>query len=699
MHLRLGHAVSDRRYLRRAVFGAFAWLTSSGACLVSAAAFAATTDAPIAPATTSTLPRILGPAAFAARPASPFVYKVAAVGQQPLTFSATGIPTGLSIAADTGIISGTTPAAGSYPVTFTVSNSLGTATQKFALVAGDTLAQTPPMGWNSYDSFGGGVTESEVLAAAEAQKAQLQPYGWNYVVVDYLWFDNEQAVDSNGRYLPSKSRFPSATGTLGFKPLADKIHAMGLNFGIHIMRGIPRKTVSSNPTLAGSNLKAADAGDTSDACPWDNHMWGVKGNTAAGQAWYDSIFAQYAEWGIDFVKVDDLLNNQAPQPYPYHQAEVDAIRKAIDKSGRSIVLSLSPGPMKTSDAAHLNANANMWRMVNDFWDKNGLSNLTDVFSASGSWQATPNLSVGHWPDGDMLPLGYIGPRSPVGGAARVSALTHNEQISVMSLWSILPSPLMFGGNVPKLTTDATGPFTLALLTNDEIIAIDQDSAGNKGKRLSQSGDQQIWTKSLSGGRKAVAFFNRGNADVAMSATLTQLGMSTPLTARDLWQRKDLPAPTTSVSVTVSYKGAAMILLAPPVVPPEGGTGGTGGTGGAPGAGGASGAGVAGGADGGAAGTAAGSGAAGLEGGLAGSGGSPTPGAGAPAAAGTSGAASTVAGSGASTPQSPGAADSGCSCRLTVGQSRPRIAFWLLAIAAVGLSRRRRRAAAARQPEW
>jgi alpha-galactosidase len=682
MQVRPGQAVMNRSQLRGAAFGACAWLIFCGA-----AASAATTDISIATSPAPATPKILGPALFAARPASPFSYGIAATGQQPLTFSATGVPTGLSLAADTGIISGTMPAAGNYTLTLTVSNSLGTVTRTFSLVSGDTLAQTPPMGWNSYDSFGGGVTEAEVLAAAEAQKAQLQPYGWNYVVVDYLWFDSEQAVDANGRYLPSKGRFPSATGTLGFKPLADKIHALGLNFGIHIMRGIPRKTVSANPTLAGSTLKAADAADTSDACPWDNHMWGVKGNTAAGQAWYDSIFAQYAQWGIDFVKVDDLLNNQAPQPYPYHQAEVDAIRKAIDKTGRSIVLSLSPGPMKTSDAAHLNANANMWRMVNDFWDKSGLSTLSDVFDASGLWQATPNLSVGHWPDADMLPLGYIGPRSPVGGAARASALSHNEQVSVMSLWSVLPSPLMFGGNVPKLSSDATGPFTLALLTNDEIIAVNQDSAGNKGKRLSQSGEQQIWYKNLSGGRKAVAFFNRGGADADMSATLTQLGMTAPLTARDLWQRKDLPAPTASVNVSVPYRGAAMILLSPPLVPSDGGTGG-GGAGGTAGAGGGDVAATAG--------ATAVSPSAGLAGAGAGSGGSPPAGAGGLAAGGASGAPSTAAAgsAGAEAPHLPVTANAGCSCRLVVKEARPRLGLWLLAGVVVGLSRRRRRAAAA-----
>ncbi len=535
----------------------------------AAGANAAQTDVTISMTTPAATPRILGPTVIAAKPATPFLYTVAATGTKPLTFTATGLPAGLAIATGTGTITGTAPAAGSYSVQVTAGNGAGSAQQTFTLVVGNTLALTPPMGWNSYDSFGGGVTEAEVMAAATAQAAQLQPFGWNYVVVDFLWFDPQQAIDANGRFLPSITRFPSATGTLGFKPLADKIHAMGLNFGIHIMRGIPRKTVTANSPIAGSTFTATAAGNTSDACPWDAHMWGVNGATAAGQAWYDSIFAQYAAWGIDFVKVDDMINNQV-NPLVYHQPEVQAIRNAIDKTGRSIVLSLSPGPMQTADAANLNTNANMWRMVNDFWDVNGLSTLADVFTASGNWQALTGLTAGHWPDADMLPLGYLGPRVPV-HAAGPSALTHNEQVSVMSLWAILPSPLMFGGNVPMLTTDATtGPWTVALLTNDEVLSVNQDAAGNKGRRVALAGTTQVWAKDLSGGRKVVALFNRGEADATVAVTWAQLGITGSYAARDLWNRRDLGM-VTSLGQTIPWRGAALISLSPPIAIADAGT--------------------------------------------------------------------------------------------------------------------------------
>jgi alpha-galactosidase len=521
------------------------------------AAVAAQTDVSISMSAAGTAPHISSPGVVASTPGSPFLYTIAATGSPPLAFAATGLPAGLSLDAASGTISGTTPAAGSYPVSVTVTNAGGSATAGVTLVAGPTLALTPPMGWNSYDSYGSSVKESEALSAAQAVKSQLQPYGWDSVVVDYLWFDPEQLIDSNGRFLPSPSKFPSATGTLGFKPLADKVHALGLKFGIHIMRGVPRKSVSASSPIAGSTYTAAQAGNTSDACSWDSHMWGVHGDTAAGQAWYASIFAQYADWGIDFVKVDDMMNPYVSPP-AYHQAETDAIRAAIDKTGRSIVLSLSPGPMQTRDAANLNTDANMWRMVNDFWDTNGLSSLTDEFTAAGNWQGTAGLTAGHWPDADMLPLGYIGPRCPVHSSGP-SGLSHNQQVTVMSLWSILPSPLIFGGNPTQLSGDA---WTLALLTNDEVLAVDQDAAGTHAKRVLQQGKTEVWARDLAGGRKAVALFNHDTQDAVVSVSFAQLGVSGTPAVRDLWHRADVTGMTTGLSATVPHEAALLYTLSP-----------------------------------------------------------------------------------------------------------------------------------------
>ena len=561
-----------------------AQLVRAAALLLVTVGFAATAKGAQTTITISTTappaaPRIQPPFSFAAFPGSPLVFAIPATGQAPLSYAATGLPSGLALASDTGIISGTMPAAGSYPVAVTVSNGAGSASATLTLVAGDTLCLTPPVGWNSYDSFGASIKESEVLDQAKALKSTLQPFGWSYVVIDYRWYEPELAIDANGRYLPSTSKYPSATGSTGFKSLSDKVHALGLGFGIHIMRGIPRKSFDANTPIANSTYKAQDAGNSSDACPWDTHMWGVRGDTTAGQDWYNSLLAQYAQWGVDFIKVDDMINNNTGT---YHQSEVDALHKAIRASGRSVVLSLSPGPIPTSAATDLDANANLWRSVNDFWDYNGLSTLADVFTALGNWQAVTSLTAGHWADGDMLPLGYLGPRNEWHTSGQTT-FSKNEQVTIMSLWGIAPSPLIFGGNVTSLASDG---WTTALLTNEEVMAVNQDASGTHGKRVLAQGSTEVWTRDLSGGRKAVALFNRGTQDATVSATFSQLGVSGTPAVRDLWQRADVTGMTTGLSVTVPYSGALMYTLSPA----SAGTGGTNGTGGATSTGGSSGSG-------------------------------------------------------------------------------------------------------------
>jgi alpha-galactosidase len=541
------------------------------ATMLSTTAFAAQTDITISMDKPPATPRINGATVIGSAPGSPFLYTIPATGQTPLTFSATGLPSGLAIDASSGTISGTTPAAGSYPVSVTVTNSAGSTSGTLTLTAGSTLALTPPMGWNSYDSFYQNVTENDVKAAAQAIKTYLQPYGWNTVVIDYLWYDPEKTTDANGRWLPSKSKYPNASGADGFKPLAAQVHALGLGFGIHLMRGIPRKSFTANTPIADSTYTANQAGNSSDTCAWDDHMYGVRADTAAGKAWYDSIYKQYAEWDVDFVKVDDMMN-----PYggnAYHGTEVEAVHNSIVKTGRSIILSLSPGPNQTRDVASLNANANMWRTVNDFWDTNGLSTIGDEFDATYAWSTTNGITPGHWPDADMLPLGTVG--------SRACAFSHNQQVMVMSLWAIMPSPLMFGGQPTKLNGDS---WTLALLTNEEVLAVNQDALGARGKRLSQQGSTEVWAKDLSGGRKAVALFNRGTQDATVSVTFSQLGMTGTPPVRDLWHRADMTGTTTGISVNVPHESALMYTVGA-------GTGGTGGTGGSTGAGGTGGTGT------------------------------------------------------------------------------------------------------------
>ena len=368
------------------------------------------------------------------------------------------------------------------------------------------FAATPPMGWNSYDNFGAGVTEPDVLSNAAYVKEHLLAYGWQYVVIDFRWYDASAVncspelfeaggtrrrtvpltADEFGRLLPALNRFPSAVGDVGFKPIADKVHAMGLKFGIHIMRGIPRQSVAANLPIEGSPFKAADAVAQS-RCGWCTDMYGVK-NNAAGQAWYDSIFRQYAGWGVDFIKVDDLS-------IPYSAHEVEMVRKAIDKCGRPMVFSTSPGSTPLNRAKHVSSHANMWRVCADVWDN--WKQLHEAFDLSKNWEIARD--IGTWPDLDMLPLGYLGLNCVDG--PRMSRLTHDEQRSLMTLWCIARSPLMFGGDLPK--NDA---WTKALITNAEVLAVNQNSENNH--QLSRNGDEVIWIADVPNSKdKYLAIFN------------------------------------------------------------------------------------------------------------------------------------------------------------------------------------------------
>lgn len=563
-----GHWPTSRRASKAKVNGILALLAVLAA---SSPVFAAQTDITISTTPAPAAPRILGAAVIGAVPGSPFLHTVSATGQAPLKFEATGLPSGLAIDAASGTISGTTPAEGPYSINVTVSNGSGSASRTLTLNAGSTLALTPPMGWNSYDSFKENVKESDVVDAAKAMKTLLQPYGWDTVVIDYLWYDPEKTIDANGRWLPAKSKYPNANGADGFAPLAAQVHALGLKFGIHLMRGIPRKSVTANSPVADSTYTASQAGNTGDTCSWDDHMYGVKADTDAGKAWYDSIYKQYAAWGVDFVKVDDMMN-----PYGgnvLHSAEVRAVHDAIVKTGRSIILSLSPGPNQVKDVAVLNANANMWRQVNDFWDTNGLSSMSDEFTAAYNWSITSGITPGHWPDADMLPLGTIGNRA--------CAFSHNQQVMVMSLWAMMPSPLIFGGMMTKLGSDS---WTLALLTNEEVLAVNQDALGQRGKQLSQQNNTEVWARDLSDGRKAVALFNRGTQDATMSVTFSQLGLAGTPAVRDLWHRQDVTGMSTGISVNVPHESALMYAVGTA-------SAGTGGSGGSSGSGGVGGGGV------------------------------------------------------------------------------------------------------------
>jgi hypothetical protein len=370
-------------------------------------------------------PQLHPPAIVGIRTGTPFLWTPPVTGDRPLKFAAKGLPSGITLEAATGTLSGTVAKEGDYPVQITVQNSAGRDIRTIHLMAGPILAATPPMGWNSYDCFGDSVTEEETLANARYVAAHLLPYGWDTIVVDYRWYDafahdnnagNKPfaplTMDASGRLLPAPNRFPSAADGHGFKALADKVHALGLKFGIHIMRGIPRNAVKANTPIDGSNFTATEAANTQDTCPWCPDMYGVRGGAPAGQAYYDSLFRLYASWGVDIVKMDDTSS-------PYHTDEIEAVHSAIAKCGRSIVYSLSPGETPVEDGKHVATHANMWRGLGDLWDN--WNQLNHAFEVGARWTAF--VGPGHWPDPDMLPLGRlsVGNRS-VGNGADDSAL-------------------------------------------------------------------------------------------------------------------------------------------------------------------------------------------------------------------------------------------------------------------------------------
>ena len=440
---------------------------------------------------------------------------------------------------------------------------LGLGRAAFASSAAAGLAPTPPLGWNSYDAYCGNVTEQEVRANADYLAEHLKRYGWNYVVIDFYWYFShtfptteqekwEYNLDEYGRLVPAPNRFPSSAHGQGFKPLADYLHGKGLKFGIHIMRGIPREAVKRNLPILGTSAHAQDVADVGNPCTWSTAMYGVNVSKPAGQAYYDSMVALYAQWGVDYIKADDMSATEKPARERYHAAEIAALHRAIVKSGRPIVLSLSPGPAPLDEARHLAENANLWRISGDFWDN--WKSLRKQFALCRAW--APYIRANHWPDADMLPLGRIrvrGFEDPV----RQTHFTPAEQQTHLTLWAIFRSPLMMGGDLPTL--DAA---TLAMLSNPEMLAVDQHSARNR--ELFSRGTQVAWVADAPLARdKYLAVFNLDDhAAAQISVAWSELGLGNKCSVRDLWAKRDLGTMDTKFAPQIEPHGAGLFRIAP-----------------------------------------------------------------------------------------------------------------------------------------
>ncbi len=367
-------------------------------------------------------------------------------------------------------------------------------------------ALTPPMGWNSWDCFGAGVNEEQLMANAEYMRDNLKEYGWEYVVCDIQWSEPtahsteyhkyaELCMDDYSRLIPAENRFPSSKGGKGFAVIAERVHNMGLKFGIHIMRGIPRQAVHRNTPIKCEGISARDIAHPYSVCLWNTDMYGVQADKKGAQEYYNSIFELYASWGVDFVKVDDICVTEGrPDNYYSGKDEIEMIRKAIDNCGRQMVLSLSPGPAMIEHAHHLSVNANMWRLTGDFWDHR--DKVHNMFKKCELWYK--HVSEGCWPDCDMLPFGHI--RAWDTEKMNYTNFTKGDMRTVMTLWCIFRSPLMFGGHMPD-----NDDFTLSLITNKNLIDINQHSTDNHP--IVSEEDKSVWTCIDKDGNRVFAFFN------------------------------------------------------------------------------------------------------------------------------------------------------------------------------------------------
>ncbi len=463
----------------------------------------------------------------------------------------------------------------------------------------NSFAPNPPMGWNSWDCYDAAVTEEQLKKNADYMAANLKKFGYEYIVCDAEWYKADCSslkakrfsdihLDEYGRTIPDVDRFPSSAGGKGFGPIADYCHERGLKFGIHIMRGLPRQAVFEHCKVKGTDLTVRDIAHPSSICVWNTDMYGVDTSKPGAQEYYDSLFELYASWGLDFIKVDDVcviygaLNDESN--IRYGGDEIELIRRAIDKCGRDIVLSLSPGPAMLSQAEHLRANGNMWRITNDFWDD--WRAVANMFDRCKEW--APYVSEGSFPDCDMLPFGHLTLVGSEGGLGdRYTRLSFEEQRTIMTLWSLFRSPLILGCELNDLD-----PATLSLITNEEVLSLEKRS--RNARQAYRSGNYVLWfaedkDNPLVGDPAEnmyyAALFNLDSFDTTYAFRLADVGLGAGADAgvsymsgnvdtpaklsptvfcgyqvHDMWSGEDLGLITESMAVDVPCHGARLFRL-------------------------------------------------------------------------------------------------------------------------------------------
>jgi hypothetical protein len=411
------------------------------------------------------------------------------------------------------------------------------------------VAKTPPMGWNSWDCYGASVNEETVRRNADYMAKNLKEFGYEYVVVDIQWYQPtadtheykncaDLTMDEFGRLLPAVNRFPSAKNGQGFTELGDYIHSLGLRFGIHIMRGIPRQAVHADTKIKGTGFTARDIAQANSVCAWNPDMYGVQAEAEGASDYYDSIFELYAGWGVDFVKVDDIARE-------FHYQEIDLIRSAIDRCGREMVLSISPGASPLGQAEYFKQKVNMWRITDDFWDQWDL--LEAMFERAEKWAA--HSGAGHWPDADMLPVAAI---NQCYGEDSWTKFTEDELMTMMTLWCFLRSPLMIGSELTKLDG-----FTLKLLTNPDLLKMLSASFG--ARQIYRRDDEICWLSIGKAGGYYLAFFNTSDKEKSIAISLAALELEGVSQSFDLWGKNKEPVANTFTTIVKPHGVRAFLV--------------------------------------------------------------------------------------------------------------------------------------------
>jgi alpha-galactosidase len=503
---------------------------ASGFCLVLtfglvAVASAADTPAILTPPAPAE-PRINGPVVFGVRPGSPLLFAIPASGDRPMKFGAQGLPQGVALDAETGLISGVLKTPAEYKIVLLASNARGSTRKPFRIVVGDRICLTPPLGWNSWNCWAAAVDREKIVRSAKAMVATgLIQHGWTYVNIDDTW-QGLRGGPLNA--LQPNRRFPDMPG------LCRQIHGMGLKAGIY-----------STPWIT-SYGKFAGGSSDNPAGAWSAALADQKQWRHGKHSFATNDARQWAAWGFDYLKYDWSPNDVE---------HVEEMSKALRGSGRDIVYSLS-NSAPIAHAAEWARLANCWRTTGDIWDawdhndSDWRYSVSEIGFAQDPWSR--HTGPGHWNDPDMLVLGRVG----WGPELHDTRLTPDEQYAHISLWCLLSAPLLIGCDLERLD-----PFTLNLLTNDEVLAVDQDALGKQATRVATIGAVDIFMKELDGGGHALGFFNRGDSPrTATFNKLVRIGLAGKQHVRDLWRQKDLPDADGQIVVSVPAHGVALIRL-------------------------------------------------------------------------------------------------------------------------------------------